>query len=145
MRRSIDSAVKYAPVAAEDKGRLKHYLVFTLCGVPTMLVFLLVNLNKGNQLLCSLILASAAGLIISWFKILTLKNCRIIFRINSILFGILLIYMFIFGGEDGSKSLWMFIFPLIVFLLLGKKEGIVWAGSMLLHCSPMPGHSPFNC
>jgi PAS domain S-box-containing protein len=40
--------------------------------------------------------------------------------------------MFIFGGEDGSKSLWMFIFPLIPFLLLGKKEGIVWAGSMLL-------------
>jgi hypothetical protein len=68
MRRSIDNAVKYAPVAAEDKTQLKHYLVFTLCGVPTMLVFLLVNLNKGNQLLCSLILASAAGLIISWFK-----------------------------------------------------------------------------
>ncbi len=74
MRRSIDDAVECAPAVAEDKTRLKHYLVITLCGVPTMLVFLLINHNKENHLLCTLILASVVGLVMSWFKLLTVKT-----------------------------------------------------------------------
>jgi hypothetical protein len=40
-------------------------------------------------------------------------------------FGFLIVAMVVIGGEGGSKILWMYLFPLIVFFLLGKIEGLL--------------------
>jgi hypothetical protein len=29
-------------------------------------------------------------------------------------------------GDDGSAILWMYSFPIVIFLLVGKKEGLFW-------------------
>jgi diguanylate cyclase (GGDEF)-like protein/PAS domain S-box-containing protein len=55
------------------------------------------------------------------------KLINLVYRANSFLFIAFLVYLMILGRDDNSMILWMNLFPLIVFHLLGKKEGAVWA------------------
>lgn len=92
-----------------------------------MVIYGLYNLVKANYLLCALILLSATGLSLGWLFLRRLRNGRIVYRINVVLFGLLILYMLVIGGTGGSKILWMYTFPLIAFFLFGKKEGLFWS------------------
>ena len=125
--RSMVTSIDHAPISSDDRTRLQHYSVFLLAGIPTMVVFGLYNLAIANYLLVALVLLSAAGLIVGWLFLRHLKDGRFVYRINAVLFGLLISYMVLIGGEGGSKILWMYTFPLISFFLFGKKEGLGWS------------------
>lgn len=146
---SLTAFIDSAPVNDEEKIRLQHYTIFLSIGIPTMAVFGAINLLRGNFLLCVLILCSGIGLFIGLLLLRSLKNGRIIYRINALLFGSLVIYMMVIGGESGSKILWMYTFPLISFFLFGKKEGLFWSGfllfiTLLVFWNPLQGNLIFN-
>jgi len=127
---NIDTHVNKAPISAEGKNLLQQYTVFLLLGIPTMVIYGIYNLTKSNYMLCTLIFISGLGLSVGWYFLGKLKRGIIVYRINSILFGLLVLYMLMVGGEGGSKILWMYTFPLIVIFLLGKNEGIFWTGGI---------------
>jgi|GEM_PF-1328648 len=131
LRAEIASAIDNAPIADDEKTRLQHYTVFLSLGIPTMLLLGLYNLVKSNYVLCILILVSSLGLTGGWYLIRHFKKGRIVYRFNSGLFALLILFMLLIGGEDGSKSLWMYTFPLIAFFLFGKNEGLAWSGGIL--------------
>jgi PAS domain-containing protein len=108
-----------------------------------MVIYGLYNLIQANYFLFALILLSASGLIVGWLLLQHLRNGRIIYRINTFLFSVLILYMLLFGGEGGSKILWMYTFPLISFFLLGKTEGLFWSATVLL-ISIILFWNPFN-
>ena len=120
------------PISSDEKARLQHYSVFLLAGIPTMMVFGVYNMIAANFLIYSLLLLSAGGLISGWFFLRKARNGRIIYQVNAAIFSLLLIYLLISGGEAGSLILWIYIFPLISFFLLGKNEGLFWNASMYL-------------
>ncbi|MGB3211810.1 MAG: GGDEF domain-containing protein [Desulforhopalus sp.] len=120
------------PICGEERTRLQHYTIFLLAGIPTMVIFGLVNLCCGNHLLCVLIFLSGAGLLTGLFVLRNGRDARIVYRINIAFFGFLIIFMLMLGGEDGSKILWMYTFPLIAFFLFGKGEGLIWSAIILL-------------
>jgi MASE6 protein len=124
--KSIIFYIDESPVTAEEKNRFHHYTVFILLGIPTMVVFSIYHLINQNYTLASVIFASVFGLSVGWFLIRNLKNGIYVYRTNSILFLSLILYMLIIGGDDGSKILWIYTYPLIAFFLLGKKEGLYW-------------------
>lgn len=117
---------------AEEKLRLQHYAIFLSVGIPTMVIFGVVNLWRGNLLLCLLVLFSGGGLLAGLMALRRLKDGRIVYRINCLLFGLLIVYMMMVGGESGSKILWMYTFPLIAFFLFGKREGLIWSALIFL-------------
>lgn len=130
-----------APISAEEKNRLQQYTVLILLGIPTMVVFGLIHLNRGHYPLSAAIFTSCIGLVAGWYLLHRLRNGWIIYRINAVLFGFLVHYMVVVGGEGGSKILWMYTFPMIAFFLLGKKEGLIWATGLFalaLACFWMP-------
>ena len=146
---NIDTLVNKAPISAEEKNLLQQYTVFLLLGIPTMVIYGIYNLTKSNYMLCTLIFISALGLSVGWYFLGKLKRGIIVYRINSILFGLLVLYMLMVGGEGGSKILWMYTFPLIVIFLLGKNEGIFWTGgqfaiSLALLWTPPNWFTVFN-
>jgi len=126
----IFSFASNAPINADEKNRLRHYTVFLILGVPTMVLFGIYNLVHANYALCLLIAISASGLTLGWYLLGRLKRGIIIYRINLMLFGLLLLYMAWMGGEGGSKILWMYTYPLIAYFLLGKKEGNFWVAGI---------------
>jgi PAS domain-containing protein len=128
---ALDVIVAEAPMGSHDKIRLKHYAVFVGLGVMTMVVFCLHNFVVGNFLLGALIFLVGSSLMFGWLLMCYLPLGQIVYRANALLFGGLLLYMVVIGGEGGSKSLWLFTYPLIVFFLMGKREGVLWSGGIL--------------
>ncbi len=141
--RVIMDFVKTAPIDAEEKIRLQHYAVLLLLGITTMACYGVYGIIQGHYVLSALILLSGAGLSFGLYFLGRLKNGAVVYRINSFLFSILLLYMVAIGGEDGSKILWMYTFPLIALFLLGRSEGLFWttgvfAFSSVLLFIPLP-------
>lgn len=119
-------------MSTDEKLRFQHYSIFSIVGIPVMMLFGWLHLMKGNYLLFSFILLVAMGLSVGWFLLRRIIHGKIVCRINTMLFGLLLVYALVAGGEGGSKSLWLFVFPLVSFFLLGIKEGIIWSSALLL-------------
>ncbi len=118
-------------VESDDVIRLQHYTVFLLLGIPTMVAFGLYNLWIGHYLLCLFVLASAVGLSVGRYLLERTHHHHRVYRINTLLYAGLLVYMVGLGGVEGSKCLWMYTFPLISFFLLGRTEGVCWSVGIL--------------
>jgi diguanylate cyclase (GGDEF)-like protein len=116
-----------APISNEAKTRLQHYVIFLMLGVPTMALFSLYSFYKGSTTLALVILPSAAALLAGIFVIRSLKDGTWVYRINSVAYMSLLIYMIMVGGEGGSKALWSYTWPLISCFLFGYIEGSLWS------------------
>lgn len=81
---------------------------------------------RGDYVRFLLISISALGLVIGWLVHRNLRSGLVVYRINSVLYGALILYMAVEGSADGSAILWMYTVPLIAFFLLGAKEGLYW-------------------
>lgn len=128
----METVIERAPVNSEERVRLRQFTVFLLLGVPTMIAYGLFDLARGEYLLSSIIFASAFGLSAGWYALGKMQRGVVVYRINAAQYCLLLACLLVVGGEGGSKILWMYTFPLIGFFLLGKREGLLWSGGMLL-------------
>ncbi len=130
-------------MSAEEKIQLYHFAVFVVIGVATMIGYGAYNFLVGNLLLGSLLFLSGSCLLFGWLLMCYLPMGQVVYRFNGLLYAGLLLYMLMLGG-DGSRSLWMLTFPLIVFFLIGKKEGLFWSlgmffSAMAVLLLPLPG------
>lgn len=126
------NTVKKSRGSSDEKLRFQHFTLFLVVGIPIMVIFGFTNLISGNYKITLFSSASAIGLVIGWSIIRHIKNDILIYRINAVIYISLIIYILSFGGEGGSKILWMYTFPLISFFLFGKNEGAVW--SLIVIC-----------
>ena len=130
--RKITSLTASAPLSSDDdRTRLQYYTVFLFLGIPPMLVFSISNTIIGEYILAGVTVLTGICLTSGWFLLRKLSDGRMVYRCNSMIFGGFFLYMLQIGGSDGSKSLWMYTYPLIVFFLFGKKEGAYWSGAAL--------------
>lgn len=116
----------------ECRNRFFHYSVFVLLGVPTMLTFGLYHVSIANYRLGILIFLSGTGLMFGWNYLRQTGRELLVYRSNAFFYALLLFYMLILGGTGGSKLLWIYTFPLIVFFMLGRYEGLAWNSAMLV-------------
>lgn len=127
----------------EEKIRLKHFLIFFICGLPIIFCCGIFNLFQNKLILATLLFLDSIVLLISWYKLFESRNPINLYRLNAGLYALLLCYNFTSGGLIDGRSLWLYTFPLIVFFLLGVVEGLVWAIVvpllfLLLFFSPLP-------
>lgn len=132
----------------DDKERLTHFAVFVLFGQIMFVAYCVYNLLIGDLLLASLIFVAITSLMLGWLLLCHLPLGRLVYRACAVIYGGMLLYMMVLGGEGGSKSLWMITFPMYIVLLVGKKEGLFWtallmAAAMFLIFVPLPGIHPF--
>ncbi|THB75794.1 MAG: PAS domain S-box protein [Desulfobulbaceae bacterium] len=124
---TITERVNQAPLNEDEKLRLKHFLVFLCLGLPAMSFYGLYNFFNGYLILGFACFFTAIFLLISGWFLLQAKKGSLIYRCGAACYLCLLLYSLVSGGDDGSKSLWVFTFPLVTFFLLGKREGVVWS------------------
>lgn len=130
--RIITETVEKSPLAPDEKLRLKHFSAFVFLGIPTLIGYGVYNFLNDQLLTSSLIFLCSTGLFLSWVLLCYLPLGRNIYRLNLTFLGGLLVYMMVLGGDDGSKSLWLFIFPQVAMFWLGKSEGLAWAAGILV-------------
>lgn len=127
---SVINVIDRAPLGSDDKLRLQHFTMLLFIGVPSMLAFALVVGLKGERTLCLSVLLTVCGLVAGWILISRGVRAVLVYRTDSLIFCALLLYMAVIGGQDGSKILWTYAFPLIGFFLMGKREGMAWVAAV---------------
>lgn len=70
-----------------------------------------------NYLVTVFVTISGIGLVTGWLLIKSIAKGLVVYRINAFLYLSLLLYLLVFGGEGGSKILWLYTFPLVCFIL----------------------------
>ena len=117
---------EFPNIDEEDKHRRVLLSIFMIAGIPTLLLFTAFHFLKGDY---ATSLVDALASIVFSICLVRLKNAsdsQPIFRITTTILVALLLYLLMMGGQDGSAILWMYTFPIVVFLLFGKNEGLFW-------------------
>ncbi len=116
----------------EEANRFMQYTVICSAGALNMLFFGIVNMVSGNMSLGILVMTCCITLIFGWILVYLKKAEQGVYRFNTILFTILMVYLVYLGGEEHSKLLWVYITPSVMYFLLGKTEGSIGTTSFLL-------------
>jgi PAS domain S-box-containing protein len=118
--------------ANSEKNRKRIILtLFLMIGISVCFPFGIHHLIQGNILRSILILSVGTFQLVSIISLHYLKRAETIFRLNVMLLGIYFLYLVALGGVQGSRILWVLIFPLFAFYQLGKKEGLLFC---IVHC-----------
>jgi signal transduction histidine kinase len=120
-------------VGAEDETNRKKRL-FVLMAIPGMMLlagFGLGNLLADNRLGAWLDWLAALALLVGILGVPRLTRPKGFFRLNALLLFAVLCYWAADGGTSGEKVLWVLLYPLMVFFLMGRREGLVWSGALL--------------
>ena len=127
--------LKFPNIDEEDKRRRVLSSIFLLFGIPTLLIFGLFHFFKSNYLTFFVDVLACFVFSIIFVRLQNTPNSRSIFRLICTIFIALLLYLLISESKDGSTILWIYTFPIVVFLLFGKKEGLFW--TTILFCGAM--------
>jgi hypothetical protein len=118
-------------VDLEARLRFQIYTMFVALALPNMVLFGVVGLVQHNYVMSALVAASGSGLVVGWRLARQGRDAIAAFRANGLVFAVLALDMLVLGGDGGSKSLWIFVYPLIAFFLFGEREGAVWNAVLL--------------
>ncbi len=131
--RSLTNATPLT-ASSDVQNHLRYYTytLLVLLMLPAASGYGLYALFQGEYLLFGCILVMCCSLCISWLILRRWNNGLILYRFNAVVFALLLLYMGLIGGGGGSKILWMYTYPLVVFFLFGKTEGFFWSLGLFL-------------
>lgn len=113
-----------------DEEALQRFTVFLmLCcgGIPIFVFFGMYNFIQGRVDLAIIIGVLVASLMLGSLYQLHRPDNMSTYRWYAAVFGILLLYGFMVGGEAGSMALWLCTYPLVVIFVIGGREGIAWS------------------
>ncbi len=131
----------------DEKNRLRYYTLFLLLGLPAVVGYGLYALYQGEYLMCGFIFITGVCLCTGLLLLHRMKRGLIVYRFNSAIFAIFLLFLLQIGG--GSKILWMYTYPPIVFFMFGNREGFFWSlavffAAVFLFLQPAPWISAFD-
>jgi signal transduction histidine kinase/CheY-like chemotaxis protein len=118
----------------EELRKRKLFAALVAPGTIIMLGFGLYHLVHGNILEGWLDTIGGLWLLSSILWLRIAKKGVPIYRINTILLGMLFLYLAAKGGIEGNKILWLFSYPLIALYTLGIPEGLVWSVAEFALC-----------
>jgi signal transduction histidine kinase len=140
-------------VQAIQETRRYRLIFFMLCiGVPVLLGFGFGDLFHGRPLEAFFNFFIGVAMAIS--LLVQRRTGSVIFaylRVIVFLLGVLFLYNVFSSHQQEYKALWCFPYPLIVYFMFGKREGIVWMlgfygfiVALFLAPFAISGLSPYN-
>jgi hypothetical protein len=110
-----------------DERRKHIFLVFSIfISIPFISLFAIDDLMSNRMAEGIFIFIIIAILILNIFAIKYIACIERIYQFSVFLVLLLLGYELAIGGGDGYAFLWFYFYPLAIFYLLGKKEGLLW-------------------
>ncbi|MET0068693.1 MAG: GGDEF domain-containing protein [Candidatus Thiodiazotropha sp.] len=116
--------------------RLGIARLYTYVGGGFSLLFAITSLRSGNTTHAVILILLVAMIAVNLRFLQAGSNPVRHIRILALAMGLLFIHLLISGGIHGSGILWFYIFPPLVYFLLGSRQGTV-AILLLLGCSAL--------
>ncbi len=114
----------------DHKRRLYSFLAFSYFGVMMLIAFSYHNFRQENYSIATITLAAAIAVSANMFLYYlkgNLQLCSTISGLFLICFCVALVYH---GGIENTALYWAFPFPMIIFVLLGRRLGF-WFNCLL--------------
>ncbi|MBI9074160.1 MAG: PAS domain S-box protein [Desulfatibacillum sp.] len=120
----------------EERFRRRFFVYFSLTAIPALLGFGLSQLIHKQYLFGVLDAILALFLVFSLITEASSKRGRVLFRVTAAFAGTIFLLWTNAGGTEGQPSIvmWAFVYPLLTFFLLGKREGLAWTLTLLSGC-----------
>ncbi len=113
-------------VDSEGESRFLQFTVICCVGYLVMVAFGVYNVAVARYPLYLLLFLCAFCLCFGWLLLFQGRAEKLVYRGNCLIYSITLCYITYLGGEDHSMIVWVSTAPLIVFMLLGSSEGLLW-------------------
>jgi signal transduction histidine kinase len=91
---------------------------------PVLISFSMLHILGHDLFLGYILLIAGLSLIFSLLILKKLENIAVFSRTNLVIVGILFLYLLARSTPDGHMALWLYVYPLVVFFLLGHIEGL---------------------
>jgi len=119
-------------IGFEEERKRRLYAILVLPGIIVLIAFAATHLADGDYGEGIFDLLTGAGLILSLVCLLFMVKGQQLYRFNGFLLGSLFLFLLVKGGPQGSRVLWLYIYPLVAFFMLGKKEGFLWSVGLIV-------------
>ena len=116
----------------EELSRRLLTLFSIVACTPVLYVFSVNRFLMEDFFLAFFLLFTAIALSVSLIIMRQLKHVKYIARTQLFLVGILFLYLLFASGNQPYLVLWLYVYPLVVFFLLGKKEGLFYIFTFFL-------------
>jgi len=110
----------------EERSKRILFGLIVILSAPVLLTFSGLHLTQRDYPLGICLLLMGVSLWISFFAIRRARRVVRAFRVNLIMTGCLFLGLLANSGDTGQMGLWLFVYPLTVFFLLGRKDGLVY-------------------
>jgi signal transduction histidine kinase len=110
----------------EERSKRILFGLVVILTAPVLLTFSGLHFIQRDYPLGICLLLMGASLWISFFAVRRARRVIPAFRANLIMTGCLFLGLLSKSGETGQMGLWLFVYPLAVFFLLGRKEGLAY-------------------
>ncbi|MFH1980922.1 MAG: GGDEF domain-containing protein [Pseudomonadota bacterium] len=119
----------------EQRKRLLYFFV-SVMAIPTLSAFAALHFYQHDYVEASIETLVVINLFYSIFSLRGMNSGRVVFTVTVAGVSLLFVFLLFQGGDHGSKMLWMYIFPLVAFFLLGRKGGFHWTlGLFAVFCA----------
>jgi PAS domain S-box-containing protein len=110
----------------EEKSRRKLFSIFLILPIFPFTIFGITQLRMGHPEygIPDLIFAAVMAVFLVMLRIV--RNARFLYRTVSLIALVMFIYWLATGAVTGYSSVWLLLFPLFVYFLLGRREGSIW-------------------
>ena len=124
----------FSPIDVDhlEKTRKVFFGFIVILATPVFLLFGCFHLYQGNDFLGGLILIPGLSLPISLIFVRSARNGKRVYRINLILAGLVFFYLLAESAPHGFMAIWLFVYPLVSFFLVGQREGFLYSLSLLI-------------
>ena len=108
----------------EEKSKRVLSWFMVIFTAPVLLVFSAIHLAKADYPLGTFLLISGLTIATTITFLRNFRSVTAFFTINLSIIGILFIYLLVKSGPHGYMAQWIYVYPLVVFFLLGRNEGL---------------------
>jgi signal transduction histidine kinase/CheY-like chemotaxis protein len=116
----------------EDTRKRRLFFLLAFSGMVFFVGFGLLNHLEENPACGWVDFTAALILLASILGLPRFTSGVVIYRANALLLFSVVCFYVATGAGTGEGILWVVFYPLMVFLLLGRKEGLVWSGFLFL-------------
>jgi signal transduction histidine kinase len=111
----------------EERSRRLMALLVAFISVPALFGFSIYHLTAGVFTSGLVILPLGVSMAMAPFQLRSIREAKNVFRANLVLGGLMLAYVFFISPPHGHEALWLYVYPVTCFFLLGKKEGLLFS------------------
>jgi signal transduction histidine kinase/ActR/RegA family two-component response regulator len=129
--RWFHNSVDRLGIDMEEVRKRRLYVLLSLPGIVFLSIWGIYNIATDNWLGGWFDVVAATMLCAGIFYLRRAKKAMSLYRLNSLMLLIVMLYWVMNGGMGGEKSVWGLTFPLIGYFMLGPVEGTLWNGAAL--------------